>query len=52
MLKIKNKLVEIACTEENCVKLLIDLASGIRINFHDNMYLKNEASEMSNLIRE
>lgn len=31
VLKIKHKLVEIACSEESCVKLMIDLASGIRI---------------------
>ena len=52
ILKIKGKLIEIACSEESCIKLLIDLASGIRINFHDKPHLKNEASEMSNLIRE
>lgn len=51
-LKIKRKLIEIACLNDDSITSLVDLASNIRIKFHDKEYIKKESLELSTLIRE
>ena len=52
LLKIKQKLIEISCLNEDSITMLADIASNFRIKFHDKDYIKKESLLMSKLIQD
>jgi hypothetical protein len=47
LLKIKNKLIDIACLNDDTVTALLDIASNFRIKFHDKEFIKKECMDLS-----